>query len=243
MTDSDGVRQEDVAAWFDGTYAAKGFDYLRPLAAYPIFVQFLGAQPGESLLDVACGPGLLLKAALLRGVVPTGIDLSRAALDMAAAFVPEAEVHQGTAEELPFADGTFHHVTCVGAIERFLDRPRALAEMRRVARDDGRFCFMVRNSATVVWKFWRESLGRRNKQGHQDALGLHEWKELFHAAGFTVENVYIDQWFRQRLRRVMRGFRPRDLRQPEPVAKPFLPLRFANEFIFLLRKRQGSDVG
>jgi ubiquinone/menaquinone biosynthesis C-methylase UbiE len=232
--------QREVVNWFDGTYRKLGFDYLRPLAAYPIFLQLLGAREGETLLDVACGPGLLLKAALLRGVAPAGVDISRAALDIAGEYVPEARLEQGNAEELPFPDGSFHHVTCIGAIERFLDRPRALAEMMRVGRDDARYCFMVRNASTIVWRFWRKTLKRRNTTGHQDALTLEQWRALFHEAGFEVVGVYIDQWLRQRLRRVLRGGRQRDFREPEPIARPILPLRFANEFIFLLRKAEGD---
>jgi SAM-dependent methyltransferase len=237
MSRSSAPAQRDVAGWFDGTYEHLGFDYLRPLAAYPIFLQLLDARPGETLLDVACGPGLLLKAATLRGLEPTGLDISSAALALAADYVPEARLVEGNAEQLDFPDGTFHHVTCIGAIERFLDRPRALTEMRRVARDDGRFCFMVRNSETLVWQLWRRGLRRRNTAGHQDALNLREWNELFAGLGFEVEGVYIDQWFRQRLRRVLRGFRPWDMSRPDPVAKPILPLRLANEFIFVMRKR------
>ena len=46
------VGQHEVAAWFDATYRQKGLGYLRPLRAYPIFVQLLGAKAGERLLDV-----------------------------------------------------------------------------------------------------------------------------------------------------------------------------------------------
>jgi protein-S-isoprenylcysteine O-methyltransferase Ste14 len=57
------VAQTGIAAWFDATYRTKGLRYLRPPRSYPIFVQLLEARPGERLLDVACGPGLLLKVA------------------------------------------------------------------------------------------------------------------------------------------------------------------------------------
>lgn len=235
-----GETQRDVAAWFDHTYDTSGFDYLRPLEAYPIFLQLLGATAGQKLLDVACGPGLLLQAARIREVAPTGIDLSASAVKIAREFVPGAEVEVANVEEIPFPDGTFDCVSCVGAIERFLDRRRALAEMRRVGRDDARFCFMVRNADTAGWRIWRQALGRRNEAGHQDALRLEQWRALFAECGFREEGVFIDQWLRQRLRKVLRGFRARDLREAEPVAKPILPLRFANEFIFILRKAEGG---
>lgn len=233
VNDQAEVSQQQVASWFDQTYRTRGFDYLRPLTAYPIFLQLLGARPGERLLDVACGPGLLLKAAQMKGLEPSGVDISAAAVEIAREFVAGADVREGNAEELPFEDGSFRLVTCIGAIERFLDRQAALLEMRRVAAPDARFCFMVRNASTPVWRVWRQLLGQRNVAGHQDALTLERWRELFAELGFAVEAVHIDQWFRQKLRRLYRG-RP-DFDRPEPVARPILPLRHANEFIFILK--------
>ena len=233
--------QESVMAWFDHTYQTAGFKYLRPLAAYPIFLQLLEARPAAKHLDVACGPGLLLKASSLRGLHPTGIDVSQAALDIATKYVPEAELQKANAEELPLPSGRFDYVTCVGAIERFFDRRAALLEMIRVANDDARFCFMVRNASTFVWRFWRQFFGQKNTKGHQDALELSEWKLLFAEVGLEVLAVYADQWPRQRLRRLLPGQRNRAFEQAgETVAVPILPLRFANEFIFILRKQSAS---
>jgi SAM-dependent methyltransferase len=235
MTASSEFSQRDVTAWFDETYDTKGFGYLRPLAAYPIFVQLLGASAGERLLDVACGPGHLLKAAALRGVRPTGIDVSASALAIAADYVPEADVHEGNAEALPFPDATFDHVTSVGAIERFLEREKALREMLRVGKPAARYCFMVRNASTLVWRLWRQVLGRRNARGHQDALELEEWRALFERCGFAIQAVHADQWPRARWKRLLGGG-PSDLTAPQAVHAPLLPLRFANEFIFVLEK-------
>ncbi|MBL8751009.1 MAG: methyltransferase domain-containing protein [Planctomycetes bacterium] len=227
--------QAEVAAWFDATYREKGLRYLRPRRAYPIFVQLLGAKAGDRLLDVACGPGLLLCAAVEREIATSGVDLSHEAVALARELVPAAQVQQGNAEHLPFADGVFDHVTCLGSIERFLDREKALREMQRVAKPDARFCFLVRNASTFVWRVWREGLGRREVQGHQDALTLVQWRELFGRCGFAVERVLPDQWPRQRVRQVLPWWRPRPGRS-EPVAGPIVPLRWCNELVFVLRR-------
>jgi len=234
--------QAGVAAWFDRTYQELGFDYLRPPQAYPILLQLLDVKPGKRLLDVACGPGLLLERAHARGLEVSGIDLSSAALAMAAEHVPEAQLLESNAESIDHPDATFDYVTCIAALERFLDRQAALREIRRVARDGARFCFMVRNARTLVWRLWRQILGKKNVLGHQDALDLAQWRALFEDNGFRIEAVYIDQWFRQRVRRALRWFKPLDPGKPEPVAKPVLPLRFANEFIFILSKSTDQDA-
>ncbi len=235
MNDPETYTQRDVIDWFDRTYAEHGFDYLRPVAAYPIYLQLLGAVPGERLLDVACGPGQLLRAAIARGVDATGVDVSAQAVAMARDALPDARVEEGNAEALPFDDASFSLVTCIGAIERMFDRPAALAEMRRVATPDARFCVMVRNANTLSWRIWRQWLDRQNRRGHQDALSLDAWTALFGDAGFAIDDVLPDQWFRQRVRRVLRGFRAPDVRRPEPVARGWLPLGVANEFIFVMR--------
>jgi SAM-dependent methyltransferase len=229
------VSQADVAAWFDTTYRQKGLRYLRPRRAYPIFVQLLGLAPDARLLDVACGPGLLLCAAVERGLTAAGVDLSTEAVSLAHELLPAADVRQGNAEQLPFADASFDGVTCLGSIERFLDREAALREMLRVGKPGARFCFLVRNANTFVWRFWRQGLGRREVQGHQDARTIVQWRELFAHVGFEVERVLPDQWPRQRWRQLLPWWRPRPGRR-EPVAQPIVPLRWCNELVFVLRR-------
>ncbi|MCU0865772.1 MAG: class I SAM-dependent methyltransferase [Planctomycetes bacterium] len=229
------VSQAEIAAWFDATYRRKGLRYLRPPRAYPIFLQLLGARPGQRLLDVACGAGLVLAAARDRGVVPSGIDLSREAIELSHRLLPGVDAQVGNAEQLPFADGTFDHITCLGSLERFLDRRRALREMARVGKPTVRCCLLVRNASTLVWRFWRQGLGRREVQGHQDACTLAQWRELFDSEGFVVERVLPDQWPRQRWRQLLPRWRPRPGRD-EPVAGSLLPLRWCNELIFVLRR-------
>lgn len=231
------VSQAEVAAWFDATYRDRGLGYLRPARAYPIFLQLLGASSGERLLDVACGPGLVLAAARDRGIVPSGIDLSGEAIALAQRLLPGVDAQVGNAEALPFADATFDHVTCLGSLERFLDRGRALREMRRVGKPGARFCFLVRNASTLVWRLWRERLHRREVQGHQDARTLAQWRELFLSHGFAIERVLPDQWPRQRLRQLLPWRRPRPGRA-EPVAGSLLPLRWCNELVFVLRRAE-----
>lgn len=112
----------------------------------------IALSPGEKVLDVACGTGVVSRGAAARvgseGAV-TGIDISPAMLDVARTVQsPEGatiEWVQGRAEELPFPDNTFDVVLCQQGLQFFTDRPAGLREMRRVLKLGGR--------ATVsVWR-------------------------------------------------------------------------------------------
>ena len=227
------IDQSGVQQWFNEVYSNRGLNYLRPPEAYPIFIQLLKPRPSQRLLDVACGPGLLLKAAREKGMEAMGVDLSSVAVGMVPNVAPGASAQVGNSENLPFTDGEFDFVTCIGSIERFLNREKALGEMIRVGKPGARYCFMVRNAETLGWKVAIELMSRRNVKGHQDADTLESWSDLLSKCGFKVEQILPDQWFWQKLRN---KFRPYKASQSESIARGFLPLRFANEFIFVCSK-------
>ena len=84
--------QQAIRQWFNRTYTTKGLSYLRPPEFYSIFMEYLQVRPATRLLDIGCGPGLLLAQALDRNASAWGIDLSEAALAMAGREAPGANV-------------------------------------------------------------------------------------------------------------------------------------------------------
>src|SRR2546425_8595788 len=82
---------EDVKSWYNQHYAAKGLQTMRPAAAYPVFLDLLGARAGARLLDVSCGAGSLLAAAHAPGLQSAGVDLSAEAVRLAKRVAPTAE--------------------------------------------------------------------------------------------------------------------------------------------------------
>ncbi len=229
--------QSGIVHWFDRTYATRGLRYLRPVEAYRIFLSLMDVRPGSRLLDVACGPGQLLMAADSFGARLSGIDISSVAIDLCRKRLPNADLHCGNAEQLPFADATFDHITCLGSLERFIDREKALREQFRVAAPDARFCYLVRNAESFKWRFFKEKLRLKNEEGHQDALTLYEWRSLFEKTGFEIIRELPDHWPAMKWRHYLR------LGLGIPVNYSAAPasgnnLSRANEFIFLLRKKQ-----
>lgn len=100
---------------------------------------------GESVLDVACGTGVLAREAHLRtgpkGYV-AGLDPGVGMLAVAKESTPSVDWQQGTAEAMPFFDATFDVVVSQFGL-MFMDRDRAIHEMLRVLKPNGRLVVAV----------------------------------------------------------------------------------------------------
>jgi SAM-dependent methyltransferase len=125
-------------------------------------VERVGLRRGERVLDVACGTGVVARAAAGRvgraGRV-AGIDINAAMLAVARSLPagPGASTgwFEGSALGLPFPAGSYDVVLCQLGLQFFPDRPAALAEMRRVLVTGGRLGLSVygpieRNPAAVA---------------------------------------------------------------------------------------------
>jgi ubiquinone/menaquinone biosynthesis C-methylase UbiE len=229
------VPQEEITKWFNATYQRFGLNYLRPVEAYQLFLELMKPLPGSKILDVACGPGQLLLAAKEYGLQLYGIDIAEVAVGLCRQRLPEANVQCGNAEHLPFDNNTFDSITCLGSIERFIDRKKALSEQYRVAKPGAYFCYMVRNANNFKWKFIKKTLRLKNTTGHQDALNLQQWRSLFSAIGFEEINVLPDHWPALKWAHYFKIF-PRKKVQYKAIPRQKSSLENANEFIFLLRK-------
>jgi ubiquinone/menaquinone biosynthesis C-methylase UbiE len=108
-------------------------------------VHFAGVAPGERVLDVACGTGVVAVTAARLGAQARGLDLSpalleRAELNAATADVP-VEFTEGDVESLPYGDGEFDVVLSQFG-HMFAPRPTvAVGEMLRVLKPGGRIAF------------------------------------------------------------------------------------------------------
>jgi len=122
---------------------ARVYDTLRPTdapwwEAFEALVE-LGDLRGQRVLDVGCGTGRLASALVEEAHAKVwGVDASAEMVAVARETVPTGVgVRRAEAESLPFRDGWFDRVT-MSLVLHLVDRPRALAEARRVVTDDGR---------------------------------------------------------------------------------------------------------
>jgi SAM-dependent methyltransferase len=96
----------------------------------------LGVDDGDRLLDVACGSGLAIEMARLRGASCSGIDASARLLAVARDRNPACDIRVGDMHALPWDPASFDVVTSFRGI--WGTTPRAVAEIRRVLRPGGR---------------------------------------------------------------------------------------------------------
>lgn len=103
----------------------------------------LAPLSGRALLDVGCGSGSVLRAATRHGAHVTGLDAAAPMIALARDRLPDADLHVGDMETLPFPDATFDIVTAFNSVQYAAAPHAAVAEMARVARRGGRVAIGV----------------------------------------------------------------------------------------------------
>jgi ubiquinone/menaquinone biosynthesis C-methylase UbiE len=106
-------------------------------------------QPGERVLDVACGTGIVARQAAQQ-VGPTGtvvgLDINPGMMEVARSVTPPGvriEWREASAADMPFPDASFDVALCQMGLEFMPDKDAALREMRRVLAPGGRLIFNV----------------------------------------------------------------------------------------------------
>jgi ubiquinone/menaquinone biosynthesis C-methylase UbiE len=143
--------KEKVREFFDneaGRYARQRYGDEDPQVARPylertelVLEMFDG--DGKEVLDIGCGPGVLEPHLLDRGCRVTAIDFSANMIEQARESLKthprSANVSflTGSADELPFPDGSFDAFVCIGVLSYIPDTDRALREIARVIRPSG----------------------------------------------------------------------------------------------------------
>lgn len=130
--------------------AAKAYEALMVPALFgtwaPRVADAAQLRPGQRVLDLACGTGILAREAASRtrpnGSV-AGLDPSPGMLEVARQLAPAVEWRQGVAESLPFPDQSFDAVVSQFGLMFFSDRRAALHQALRVLAPEGRLAVAV----------------------------------------------------------------------------------------------------
>lgn len=131
----------------------RGYDRMGPLLSFgqdprwrSALVDAIDPSPGERILDVATGTGLVaFELAGRCGCEVVGLDQSeemlagaRARLAAQPAFTGRVSFVRGEAERLPFAEGEFDALTFTYLLRYVDDRASTMRELARVVRPGGR---------------------------------------------------------------------------------------------------------
>lgn len=228
------TRQDESVQWqLAGSSAAAYERYLVPKMFVPWakhLVQTASIQPGERVLDVACGTGSVARSVIPyvgeRGQV-AGLDRNAAMLEVAKTVTnvsrPAIEWRQGNAEQLPYADGSFDVVLCQQALQFFEQPPQALAEMRRVLVRDGR-------AALSVW--------RPVEQNPAFAIFVHVLERHAGQAAAQIMQSPFPAWSADYLRNLVQAAGFRDLHLTIGVSS----VRYASTHELLMEEMQSSPL-
>jgi len=143
--------------------------YFVPVIGKPLaedLVRRASLRPGEKVLDVACGTGIIARLASEKvGITDAvaGIDIHTGMLEVARSFnTPGKQIEwfEGNAEALPFAEGMFDVAFCQISLQYVEDKVGALKEMRRVLIPEGRIYLNLPGRAGDIYNILEDAIAR-----------------------------------------------------------------------------------
>jgi ubiquinone/menaquinone biosynthesis C-methylase UbiE len=161
--------------------------------ALNFIVRSAGAGPGDTVLDVACGPGLLACAFARVARHVTGIDITPAMLEQARKAQQEQKLtnvswKQGDVTQLPYPDAHFSIVSCRLVFHHLEEPLVVLKEMNRVCKPGGRV--VVADMAPAADKAAAVDQEERLRDpSHVRALPEQELLGLFAEAGLPQPEI------------------------------------------------------
>ena len=166
-------------------------------------LQVLGDVAGKDVLELGCGAAQWSILLAAEGARCVGLDNSERQLDHARAAGAGFPLVHGSAESLPFPDGSFDLVFCDHGALSFADPHLVVPEVARVLRSGGLLAFCL--TSAFAWICWDDEADHTDAVLHADYFGLHrhvdpdgsvhfqlpvgEWIRLFRRNGLVVEDL------------------------------------------------------
>ncbi|MGE3830514.1 MAG: class I SAM-dependent methyltransferase [Parvibaculaceae bacterium] len=158
-------------------------------AFVPVLDTF-GDLSGKRLLDIASGTGHFAQAAFDRGALVEGLDISADMVALAKRRFPDIVFKLGSAESLPYPDGSFDAVTCCFGLLH-MERPEAvIAEIHRVLRSGGRFTYTTWQDGAHGGRMMDMMLKVFQKHGNMD-VGLPPSPPMFRFSDKDLCNTVL----------------------------------------------------
>ncbi len=159
-----------------------------------ILQPWLASSAGQSVLDIGCGPGLVMERLFPPDARITGMDCSfemaRRALDCSERASHPRPFLVGSVARIPLADGSFDMAFCINCLEFVEDRAAAFAEIARILPPAGSAILGVLNRKSV-WE-WTRHLRRpftRKPYYRGRFFSIEELQHSCAQAGLAVEET------------------------------------------------------
>jgi ubiquinone/menaquinone biosynthesis C-methylase UbiE len=156
-------------------------------------------QNPQTILDVGCGTGRLLRKAKQQWPKAhfIGIDAAEKMIQQATQLFPEAEFHAAMAEALPLPNNSVDLAFCTFSFHHWVNQARGIREIARVLKPQGKFLL-----ADIVIPHWMSLFVKRFRYNSPATI-----KEMFEQAGFAVE-LQQQPWRWSRVMLITEGRKP-----------------------------------
>lgn len=225
----------EIAEMYDDLFDSPGS--LRDTDSYYKWVlNKIDLRPGQKLLDVACGEGILLKYARLANLQVVGIDLSLKGVSLAKNNVDSEVVAVANGERLPFENKEFDIVTNLGSLEHFIDPLAGVHEIKRVLRSSGIAALYLPNSyylVDIVWHVLRTGYSVSHNQPLERFSTFREWWEFLESGGLKVERAYNYNFLFPKTREDWKWYFQHPKKFTNLIVSPFIPFNLSNHFLFI----------
>ena len=182
----------------------------------PLLADLAGIEPGEHemrIIDVGCGPGALTAELDERvgSASVSAVDPSEPFVAAARKRHPAVDVRQASAEELPYATGSFDAALAQLVVQFMTDPAAGVGEMKRVTRAGGVVVACVWDHAggkgplSPLWDAARELDPSATGEAHQIGTRGGDLAALFRSVGLrdveetalsvSVEHPTFDEWW------------------------------------------------
>ncbi|MEO0948378.1 MAG: bifunctional 2-polyprenyl-6-hydroxyphenol methylase/3-demethylubiquinol 3-O-methyltransferase UbiG [Cyanobacteria bacterium J06641_5] len=198
-----------AAHWWEPDAKIRALEQLNP-PRFEFFDRYITDWSNLKVLDVGCGGGYSCEFLAQRGAKVWGIDRSEPCIQVARDRVRTQglpiEYQTGTAEALPYPDNSFDAITCLDVLEHVASPQQTIAEIARILKPGGWFCFDTVNRTRLsyfVMIFLLETLTGLIPRG------IHDWQKF-------IRPRELQQWLGDR------GLTTMAIAGFNPFGRPFI---------------------
>jgi len=157
---------------------------------FRLVIETVGINQQDTVLDVACGPGMLSCSIAKKARHVTGIDLVPRMIEQARLLQQEKKLSNmdwkiGDVSQLPFADASFSAVVTRFSFHHFLKPPMVLKEMVRVAKPKERVAVVDVFTTSSAHAHLHNLIEKLRDDSHVKAFSLLELQAMAQSAGLS----------------------------------------------------------